>query len=85
MTHKAGRTTPGTPYIMRYTDGFGNLCTRDVERPDVVSSFFQDSNVIDSHNQSRQGYLDTNSLRMLKGYLKGDRGFFRQYHKIAIL
>jgi hypothetical protein len=70
MTHKAGRTTPGTPYIMRYTDGFGNLCTRDVERPDVVSSFFQDSNVIDSHNQSRQ-----HNLALEKKWLTKDAYF----------
>jgi len=57
MTHKAGRTTPGNPYDMRYTDGFGNLCTRDVERPDVISTFFENSNVIDSHNQCRQSNL----------------------------
>jgi len=42
---------------MRYTDGFGNLCTRDVERPDVISTFFENSNVIDSHNQCRQSNL----------------------------
>jgi len=55
MTTKAGRTTPGNPYVMRFTDGFGNLCTRDIERPDVISTFFHDSNVIDT--QCRQANL----------------------------
>jgi len=57
MTHKAGRTTPGNPYVMRFTDGFGNLCTRDVEHLDVISTFFENSNIIDSHNQCRQSNL----------------------------
>lgn len=29
------KKTPGNPHVMQYTDGFRNLCTRDVERPDV--------------------------------------------------
>jgi hypothetical protein len=56
MTHKAG-TTPGNPYVVRFTDGFGNLCTRDVERLDVISIIFQNSTVIDSHNQCQQSNL----------------------------
>jgi hypothetical protein len=70
MTHKAGRTTPGVPYVMRYTDGYGNLCTRDVERPDVISTFFQDSNVIDTHNQCRQ-----HNLALEKKWLTKDAYF----------
>ena len=54
MSPGAGKTTPGEAYRMRYTDGFGNVMTRLVERPDVISKFFNDSNTIDSHNQSRQ-------------------------------
>jgi hypothetical protein len=54
MTTKAGRTMPGNLYVMQYTDGFGNLCTRDVERPDVISTFFKDSSIIDTHNQCQQ-------------------------------
>jgi hypothetical protein len=71
MTHKAGRTTPGNPYVMRFTDGFGNLCTRDVERPDVISTFFENSNKIDSHNQCRQS-----NLALEKKWLTKD-AFFR--------
>ena len=54
MTSKAGSTKPGAPYLMKYTDGFGNLMTREVERPAVISDYFRDSNTIDRHNQSRQ-------------------------------
>jgi hypothetical protein len=71
MTHKAGRTTPGNPYVMRFTDGFGNLCTRDVECLDVISTFFENSNVIDSHNQCRQS-----NLALGKKWLTKD-AFFR--------
>ncbi len=39
MTSKAGSTTAGSPYIMKYTDGFGNLCQWEVERPEVISTF----------------------------------------------
>jgi hypothetical protein len=44
-------------YKMWYTDGFGNVMMHLVECPDVISKFFNDSNTIDSHNQSRQHYL----------------------------
>ena len=53
-TADAGSTTPGKPYEMKYTDDHGNVCVRLVERPDIVSKFFLDSNTIDKHNQSRQ-------------------------------
>jgi hypothetical protein len=57
MTPHAGSTKSGAPYIMKYTDDFGNLCSREVERPAVISHFFGDSNTIDSHNQARQANL----------------------------
>ena len=57
MSDKAGKTTPGEPYSMKYTDRFGNLCVRFVDRPDVISNFFSDSNTIDCHNQVRQSEL----------------------------
>jgi hypothetical protein len=40
MSAKAGSTKPGRPYEMKYTDGFGNVKTRFVERPAVLSDFF---------------------------------------------
>jgi hypothetical protein len=39
---------------MKYTDDHGNFCVHLVERPDVISTFFGDSNTIDKHNQARQ-------------------------------
>jgi hypothetical protein len=36
---KGGSTTARKPHIMKYTDGFGNLCQREVERPEVISTF----------------------------------------------
>ena len=42
---------------MKFTDGFGNLKSRQVERPQILSEFFQDSNVVDSNNQLRQDGL----------------------------
>ena len=57
MSKNAGTTYAGFPYSMKYTDPHGNLCERLVERPDCISRFFDDSNVIDSHNHVRQSEL----------------------------
>ena len=54
MTSNAGSTELGRPYEMKYTDPFGNVKTRLVKFPAVLSDFFLDSNTIDCHNQSRQ-------------------------------
>jgi hypothetical protein len=40
MSPGAGKTTPGEANKMRYTDGFGDVMTHLVERPDVISIFF---------------------------------------------
>jgi hypothetical protein len=53
-TKSSGFTKPGEPYIARFPDCQGNVAQRSVPRPDVVSRYFNDSNVADSHNQSRQ-------------------------------
>ncbi len=57
LTENAGSTGQGDPYEMKYTDSYGNICTRYVDRPDVISKFFASSNVIDTHNQLRQDLL----------------------------
>jgi len=57
LTKNAGTTTLGEPYHMKYTDSFGNVCTRYVDRPEVISNFFASSNKIDTHNQLRQDCL----------------------------
>jgi hypothetical protein len=64
LTKNGGTTKPGDPYQMKYTDSFGNICTRNVDRPQVVSNFFAGSNVIDTHNQLRQ-----DSLRLEKRWI----------------
>jgi hypothetical protein len=57
LTKNGGSTIPGEPYHMKYTDSFGNVCTRYVECPQVVSNFFACSNKIDTHNQLHQDSL----------------------------
>jgi hypothetical protein len=57
MTKSSGSLSEGEPYEMKYTDSYGNICTRHVERPDVISKFFVTSNVIDTHNQLQQDLL----------------------------
>ncbi len=44
----------GVPYMQRWADENGNLCTRDVPRPAVISRYFKDSPKVDNHNQARQ-------------------------------
>ena len=47
----AGSTQPGQPYLAKFPYKFGNVCTREVARPEIVSSFIIMSNVVDLHNQ----------------------------------
>jgi hypothetical protein len=42
---------------MKFNDAFGNVVQRSVERPEILSGFFQKSNSMDKHNQLRQGDL----------------------------
>jgi hypothetical protein len=53
-TANVGSTRPRKEYEMKYTDDHGNVCVCLVEHPDIISNFFEDSNSIDKHNQSRQ-------------------------------
>jgi hypothetical protein len=52
---------------MKYTDHFGNMCTRYVDCPQVISFFFASSNKIDVHNQLRQ-----DCLRLTKKWITQD-------------
>ena len=52
----------GEPYIQRWADDNGNLCTRDVPRPTVISRYFKDSPKVDNHNQARQHDLALEEL-----------------------
>jgi hypothetical protein len=53
-TADAGSTQAGIPYVMKFCDSYNNLCIHKVDRPEIVSQFFGDSNCIDSHNHVRQ-------------------------------
>jgi len=56
-----GVTTPGEPYVAKFQDGNGNLAQRDIPRPALISNYFAHCNVIDVHNQQRQGELGLES------------------------
>ena len=53
----AGSTTPGIPYEMKYHNEKGNQCFRYVDRPDIVSFYYEHNNKVDILNQLRQGFL----------------------------
>jgi hypothetical protein len=53
-TKNAGSTTAGEPYRARFLDDHDNLISRPVDRPELISTYFQRSNGIDKHNQARQ-------------------------------
>ena len=52
-----GSTLPGKPYEARWTDRHGNVHSRLVPRPEIISTFFEHNNKIDMHNQARQADL----------------------------
>ncbi len=39
LTKNGGTSKPGDPYQMKHTNSYGNICTRDVDRPQVISIF----------------------------------------------
>ena len=53
----AGETTQGNPYIARFPDQHGNIVEKEILRPEVVSDYFKESDVINNHNKSCQGDL----------------------------
>ena len=61
-TKSAGSTKPGEPYIASFPDKVGNVHTREVLRPSILSDYFGISNAIDSHNQCRQHELGLERL-----------------------
>jgi len=93
LTKGAGSLTNGDPYEMKFTDSYGNVMTRFVDRPQVISKFFQTSNVIDTHNQLRQNLLQLEKkwltknayfrlLTTLLGINVTDSFLLANYHKI---
>jgi hypothetical protein len=56
-TPGAGKTTAGAPYKATFPDTYGNVQSRDVARPAVISRHFMHSDGIDIHNHIRQHIL----------------------------
>lgn len=59
LTKGAGSTAydDTNPYYARFQDTFGNTTERPVPRPHALGVYFKHSNVVDVHNQFRQGEL----------------------------
>ena len=54
----AGSTLPSSePYVVRYTDEYGNVCSQSIPRPDIVCKYVEHSNAVDVHNNLRQHCL----------------------------
>ena len=51
------RPDPSKPHIQRWVDENGNVAEQNIPRPQVASLYFEGNNVIDVHNQRRQGTL----------------------------
>ena len=70
-TYGTYRTTNGVPYKSKYQSAHGNYATRDIGRPEACTAFYKAANVIDIHNQQRQGFWK------LERHWKSNCGFFR--------
>ncbi len=70
-TKGAGGTENGISYVAKWKDKNNNTCTHNIPCPAVVSKYYTNSNIIDVHNQSRQG-----DLQLEKHWVTGN-GFFR--------
>ena len=61
-TPGAGSIEDGTPYTQRWADDNGNIMTRLIPRPAVLSKYFEVSPRVDNHNQARQHELALEEL-----------------------
>ena len=62
MTKDAGCTNPGDKkYHARFPDKYGNVHERLMQRPEILSQYFDVSDIIDSHNHLRQFRLGLES------------------------
>ena len=57
VTKGAGSTVAGRPYEARFPDVYGNVHARNVPRPKVLNTYFDNCGAVDAHNQARQGNL----------------------------
>ena len=62
---------PDAPYYTKFLDSFGNIRSKPVMRPKIISQYFDACGVIDSHNQLRQDSLGIETAWATQG------GFFR--------
>ena len=46
-TKGAGSSQPGEPYLAKFPDKFGNMCTIEVVRPEIISNYFNKLNMAD--------------------------------------
>jgi hypothetical protein len=51
------RPDPTRPHVQTWKDANGNPCDREIPQSRVASLYFEGNNVIDVHNQNRQGTL----------------------------
>ena len=63
----AAPTTPGEPYVTKWPDEFGNILTREVERPAMPSRYFGTFNQVDINDQLRQHELGLERKHIGKG------------------
>ena len=61
-TENAGSTLPGSLYKAKYTDKYNNVKIRKVERPAILSMYFDHSNAVDNHNKYSQSILRLEKL-----------------------
>jgi hypothetical protein len=61
-TKDAGTTKLGDPYNAKFPDQHGNVKVQEVDRPAIVSTYFQASNKVDRHNHVRQYLLKLEKL-----------------------
>ena len=73
ITERAGHTLPGQSYCAKWVDGNNHVSFRYIDRPHVISQFFQHSNQIDKHNHARQSEL------ALEENIVTHCGYFRLY------
>ena len=70
-SENTGTTLPGKSYEARWTDRHRNTHCRKIDRPRVVSTYFERSNCIDVHNQVRQAEVALEKCWVTKcGYFR---------------
>jgi hypothetical protein len=53
-TKNSGSTLPGEPYWAWFADDFENLLSQPVVCPEIIPTYFKNSNGVDKHNQARK-------------------------------